>query len=585
MNRFILFSCFLSVPIIVAAIPKMEGPPSYTVIIHDASKEEAGAPAPPPADYLFVDHPQPPIPEKPGSDHIEDPSTLLTSAQISERFADFRFPPEEHGKTIDEIILENTEDLNSSSVREGDIRISERKRRSTEEDFVYDYGATDAPEAPGLPVDEIQKLPPIDKVAPEGRSNEDTIDKLLKDIGQKEGGFGIEQAHPKAPGLLMGQAQKRANFAVDELVDMDMLLTPDQQRELYERGSGRKKRAAIKATLWPQGVLPYTMASNAFSEKDKTVIYGAMNEWQQTTCVRFEPFTEQLATKLKHKNRIHIQNGRGCSSYVGVIHRGPQPVTLAGGCRIKSIVLHELGHAIGLHHEQCRPDRDQFVRINENNVYRSMLYNFDKYSTRQIDYRGYKYDYYSIMHYGKTAFSKDGSITIQPVDRTMDNVIGNQRKLSASDSGVVKKMYKCSGITTKPTTTRAPITDCVDKGQYCGYWKDMGQCEKNPGWMWRQCTKTCNKCKGGNCKDNNKYCKDWTAAGYCGGAYADYMTKNCAKSCGTCGTAFKDMADLWGTAMPVDEPKGAPIGAIVGGVIAAIVIIAIVAILLKKKLG
>ena len=83
----------------------------------------------------------------------------------------------------------------------------------------------------------------------------------------------------------------------------------------------------------------------------------------------------------------------------------------------------------GLHHEQCRPDRDNYVTIHLDNVHAGMRYNFDKYNSRQIDTRGFKYDYYSIMHYGKTAFSSNGRITINPRDRNMINIIGNARKV------------------------------------------------------------------------------------------------------------------------------------------------------------
>jgi len=556
MDRYVLIFCLCSIPFITAQ-PTIEGP-TANAIEDTETQEETGPPAPPPSDYVPIDHPAPPVPDIIGEEeeHLyEHPSLLLTSEQIRARFSLVQFPVETHGKTIDEIILENTKDLNASNVREGDIRVSKRKRRSTEddEDFEYNYDSADpAPEAPQLSDSDIHDLPPIDKVAKDvlaRRSSGETIDQVLK---KQYGGELEQEERPMASAFLMGQAAARPAMQSDFLYDMDMLLTPEQKEELFD-SSSRKKRAAIIRTLWKDAVLPYSFMANAFSEADKTQIYAAMNEWQEKTCVRFEPYTSALARRLGHKNRLQIQNGQGCSSYVGMIRRGPQPVTLASGCRIKSIVLHELGHAIGLHHEQCRPDRDNYVRINERNVYPSMLYNFDKYSTSQIDYRGESYDYRSIMHYGKTAFSSNGQITIQPKDNSVINVIGNAQKLSGSDARVVKAMYGCrANPTPKPTTTRAPTTKCEDKGEHCDYWKKMGQCEANPGYMTRFCTMTCGFCKGIDCKNINKYCPQWAGAGYCRGKYEGYMTRNCPKSCGKCGTAYKDMAQLLGTNMPTD---------------------------------
>ena len=38
------------------------------------------------------------------------------------------------------------------------------------------------------------------------------------------------------------------------------------------------------------------------------------------------------------------------------------------GCLRQDIIMHEFMHALGLWHEQSRPDRDQFVRILWENI-------------------------------------------------------------------------------------------------------------------------------------------------------------------------------------------------------------------------
>lgn len=66
----------------------------------------------------------------------------------------------------------------------------------------------------------------------------------------------------------------------------------------------------------------------------------------------------------------------------------------------RGIIAHEFGHALGFHHEQTRPDRDQYVQILEQNITPKNRFNFDKYNWKMINAYDVPYDYESVMHYG-----------------------------------------------------------------------------------------------------------------------------------------------------------------------------------------
>ena len=79
----------------------------------------------------------------------------------------------------------------------------------------------------------------------------------------------------------------------------------------------------------------------------------------------------------------------------------------------KGIIIHELGHAIGFHHEQTRPDRDEYVTIHKRNMIEGVAYNFQKYNRRVIPDWGVQYDYTSVMHYSGLVSFHYSSIPLQ----------------------------------------------------------------------------------------------------------------------------------------------------------------------------
>ena len=72
---------------------------------------------------------------------------------------------------------------------------------------------------------------------------------------------------------------------------------------------------------------------------------------------------------------------------------GKQDVSLqSNGCVYQNIVIHELLHAVGFAHEQTRPDRDQYVTINYNNIQSGTESNFQRYLTSDVNTLNKAYD-------------------------------------------------------------------------------------------------------------------------------------------------------------------------------------------------
>lgn len=97
-------------------------------------------------------------------------------------------------------------------------------------------------------------------------------------------------------------------------------------------------------------------------------------------------------------------------------------------------VIHEIGHAAGYFHEQQRPDRDQFVTVNEGNIEDGKESNFE---IRMGGVILGPYDYGSIMHYSRDAFAVGGDTIVPPPGVE----IGQREALSARDILGVCVMY------------------------------------------------------------------------------------------------------------------------------------------------
>lgn len=173
-----------------------------------------------------------------------------------------------------------------------------------------------------------------------------------------------------------------------------------------------------------------------------------MDEVSLWTCIKFVERTTQ-ADYLSFQN-----NPDGCWSFVGRM-RGLQPLNLhtGGGCVNRGTAMHELLHALGFFHSHSDLSRDEYIRVDYENIPDTAVPNFATFSNNYVTNYGHGYDYESIMHFGEYSFTKNGLPTLTPL-LPYEGVIGQRNKLSDKDIAKVNMMYSCPETAT--TTTAAP---------------------------------------------------------------------------------------------------------------------------------
>ncbi|POG80341.1 peptidase family M12A-domain-containing protein [Rhizophagus irregularis DAOM 181602=DAOM 197198] len=177
--------------------------------------------------------------------------------------------------------------------------------------------------------------------------------------------------------------------------------------------------------LWKNGSVPFFFNDNV-NEELKDSAKKAMENISVKSAIEFLEITKST----KGTNYIEIIKGLEFLSNVGMQHNGNKLWVAEGSAYPVGQIMHELMHALGFYHEHSRPDRDEYLDVNNE---AAKIANYKKRSESNSVCYSNTLDFHSIMIY-----RENEKMTLK---EGINFKIGQRIKLSDGDINALNNLY------------------------------------------------------------------------------------------------------------------------------------------------
>lgn len=187
---------------------------------------------------------------------------------------------------------------------------------------------------------------------------------------------------------------------------------------------------------WNNATIPILIDASVYSNQQGLNVHDAIQEFNTKSVLCLIPWTDE-----KDYVRIVFNPATTGAGWSEIGRKGGEQKLFINDNTRRGNVMHELMHAAGFYHEQNRDDRDQFIKINYDNIIEAEKGNFQKEGGSKLT----GYDYCSIMHYGKNAFINGPGASIECVSSFNSDLcnkcIGQRDGFSPHDLLGIEQLY------------------------------------------------------------------------------------------------------------------------------------------------